>query len=339
MAKAKKEKFETTGETTIFKEIDKLNTQFGSGTIVMLGEDAEIQDIPKISTGSIGLDKALGGGIPKKRMIEIFGDPGAGKTTLALHIVAEFQKAGETVAYIDAENSLDTNYAKSIGVDVTKMPVAQVDCGEDAFTITESLMDSNKIGLIVFDSIAALAPRSEIEGDFGDANMGAHARMMSQGLRKLNKKMAKKDITLLFINQKRNKIVMFGNPVTTTGGLALKFYASVRLDVSTVGKPIEVDDIPIASETMVKVAKNKVAPPFRKASFIIAFGKGIDKEREIIDFAVKLGIVEKSGSWYSYKGERIGQGIENASKEIIEMGIFEDIATDVRQKISEEEVE
>jgi recombination protein RecA len=297
--------------------LDKLEKTYGKGTIMRLGDNA-IEAVDVISTGSIGLDAALGiGGLPKGRVIEIYGPESSGKTTLALHAIAESQKAGGIAAFIDAEHAFDRFYAQKLGVDVENLLVSQPDNGEQALEITENLIRSGAIDIIVIDSVAALTPKSEIEGEMGDSKMGLHARLMSQALRKLTATISKTATCCIFINQLREKIgVMFGNPETTTGGNALKFYASVRLDIRRLTQLKEGDDV-VGNHVKVKVVKNKVAPPFRKAEFDIIFGEGISRPFEIIDIATELNIVKKSGSWFSYGDTKLGQG-RDAVKKILQ---------------------
>ena len=287
--------------------------QFGKGTVMRMG-DREVVDIPAISTGSIGLDIALGiGGVPQGRVIEIFGPESSGKTTLTLQVIAECQKAGGTAAFIDAEHALDPLYAKKLGVNVDELLLSQPDTGEQALEVADMLVKSQSVDLLVIDSVAALTPRAEIEGEMGDHHVGLQARLMSQALRKITGNIQRSNATVIFINQIRMKIgVMFGNPETTSGGNALKFYSSVRLDIRRIGAVKEGEEV-IGNETRVKVVKNKVSPPFTKAEFQILYGKGINVEGEIIDFGQKLGLIEKAGSWYSYDDEKIGQGKTNAS--------------------------
>jgi recombination protein RecA len=277
--------------------------------------DREIVDIPSVSTGSIGLDIALGiGGLPKGRVVEIFGPESSGKTTLTLQAIAECQKAGGTAAFIDAEHALDPNYAEKLGVNVDELLLSQPDTGEQALEVTDMLVKSGSVDLIVVDSVAALTPRAEIEGDMGDHHVGLQARLMSQALRKITGNIQRSNAMVIFINQIRMKIgVMFGNPETTTGGNALKFYSSVRLDIRRIGAVKEGEEV-VGNETRVKVVKNKVSPPFKQAEFQIMYGEGINTEGEIIELGQKLELVEKSGSWYSHNGEKIGQGKVNASK-------------------------
>ena len=289
-----------------------IEKQFGKGSIMKLG-DHRVEEIPVISTSSIGIDAGIGvGGVPRGRIVEIFGPESSGKTTLALHIVAEAQKAGGIAAYIDAEHALDAIYAEKLGVNINDLFVSQPDSGEQALEITESLVRSNAIDVLVIDSVAALTPRAELEGDMGDSLPGLQARLMSQALRKLTAVVGRSNTCLIFINQIREKIgVMFGSPETTTGGRALKFYSSVRLDIRRIGA-IKDGDAVTGNRTKVKVVKNKVAPPFKEAEFDIMYGEGISKWGEIIDIGVDRKVVEKSGAWFSYRGERLGQGRENA---------------------------
>ena len=293
--------------------LNQIEKQFGKGTVMRMG-DREVVDIPSISTGSLGLDIALGiGGVPQGRVIEIFGPESSGKTTLTLQVIAECQKAGGTAAFIDAEHALDPLYAKKLGVNVDELLLSQPDTGEQALEVADMLVKSNSVDLLVVDSVAALTPRAEIEGEMGDHHVGLQARLMSQALRKITGNIQRSNATVIFINQIRMKIgVMFGNPETTTGGNALKFYSSVRLDIRRIGAVKEGEEV-IGNETRVKVVKNKVSPPFTKAEFQILYGKGINVEGEIIDFGQKLGLIEKAGSWYSYSDEKIGQGKTNAS--------------------------
>ena len=295
-----------------------IERNYGSGSIMRLGDNTTI-DIEAISTGSLGLDIALGiGGLPKGRIVEIYGPESSGKTTLALHVVASAQKSEGVCAFVDAEHALDPVYAKNLGVDVDKLLVSQPDGGEQALEIADTLIRSGAVDVLVVDSVAALVPKAELEGDMGDTHVGLQARLMSQALRKLTSSIAKSNCMLIFINQIRMKIgVMFGSPETTTGGNALKFYSSVRLDIRRIGAIKDKDQI-VGNQTRVKVVKNKVAPPFKITEFDILYGEGISKEGEIIDIGVSRGVVEKSGSWYSFNGNRIGQGRENAKKYLIE---------------------
>ena len=298
--------------------MSQIEKQFGKGSVMKLGE-FKAMEVEAIPTGALSLDIALGiGGVPRGRIIEVFGPESSGKTTLALHVIAEAQKMGGEAAFIDAEHALDPVYAKKLGVDIDNLIVSQPDTGEQALEITEALVRSGALDVIVVDSVAALVPKAEIDGDMGDSHMGLQARLMSQALRKLAGAINKSKTVLIFINQLREKIgVMFGNPETTTGGRALKFYASVRMDIRKI-ENIKQDGMVTGNRVRVKVIKNKVAPPFREAEFDILYGHGISKEGNIFDMAVNLDIVEKSGSWFSYNGERIGQGRENAKRYLVE---------------------
>ena len=315
--------------------LSQIEKQFGKGSVMKLGE-FKAMEIEAIPTGALSLDIALGiGGVPRGRIIEVFGPESSGKTTLALHIVAEAQKMGGEAAFIDAEHALDPVYAKKLGVDIDNLIVSQPDTGEQALEITESLVRSGALDVIVVDSVAALVPKAEIDGDMGDSHMGLQARLMSQALRKLAGAINKSKTVLIFINQLREKIgVMFGNPETTTGGRALKFYASVRMDIRRI-ENIKQDGEVKGNRVRVKVIKNKVAPPFREAEFDIVYGQGISKEGNILDMAVNLDIVEKAGSWFSYNGERIGQGRENVKKYLKENPeMLEDIEEKVRENFA-----
>lgn len=314
-------------------QIDK---QYGKGSVMRMDDTSVVEDIQSVSTGSLGLDIALGiGGLPRGRVIEIYGPESSGKTSLTLSVIAQMQKVGGTAAFIDAEHALDIQYAAKLGVNIEELLVSQPDTGEQALEIADMLVRSGSVDIVVVDSVAALTPRAEIEGDMGDSHMGLQARLMSQALRKLTSNIKKTNTMVIFINQLRMKIgVMFGNPETTTGGNALKFYASVRLDIRRIGA-IKKDDEVIGAETRVKVVKNKVAPPFRKAEFDMLYGEGISLEGEIIDQAVKLNIIEKSGSWYSYNGDKIGQGKDNVRDFLKDNPeISKDIENQVRDKSS-----
>jgi recombination protein RecA len=295
--------------------VAQIEKQFGKGSIMRLGQKDVIAQMPSISTGSVSLDYALGiGGVPRGRVIEIFGPESSGKTTLALQVIAEAQKVGGMAAFVDAEHALDAGYARKLGVDLDNLLVSQPDNGEQALEIVEVLVRSGGVDVIVVDSVAALVPRAEIEGEMGEAQMGLQARLMSQALRKLTGIVSKSKTCLIFINQLREKIgVMFGNPETTTGGRALKFYSSVRLDIRRIGA-IKDGDVVVGGRTRVKVVKNKVAPPFREAEFDVMYGEGISKTGDLLDLAVDKRIVEKSGAWFAYSGERLGQGRENAKQ-------------------------
>jgi len=301
-------------DKNLTETLSQIEKQFGKGTVMKMG-DREIVDMPCVSTGSIGLDIALGiGGLPQGRVIEIFGPESSGKTTLTLQAIAECQKAGGTAAFIDAEHALDPNYASKLGVNVDELLLSQPDTGEQALEVTDMLVKSGSVDLIGIDSVAALTPRAEIEGDMGDHHMGLQARLMSQALRKITGNIQRSNCMVIFINQIRMKIgVIFGNPETTTGGNALKFYSSVRLDIRRIGAVKEGEEV-VGNETRVKVVKNKVSPPFKQAEFQIMYGEGINVEGEILEFGQKLELIEKSGSWYSHNGEKIGQGKVNASK-------------------------
>ncbi len=291
----------------------QIEKQFGKGSIMKLGKDHPVLEVPSISTGSLSLDIALGiGGVPRGRVVEIFGPESSGKTTLALHMIREAQKDGGVAAFIDAEHALDVSYASRLGVNTAELLVSQPDTGEQALEIAEVLVRSGAVDILVVDSVAALVPRAELEGDMGDAHMGLQARLMSQALRKLTATISKSRTCMVFINQIRQKIgTFFGNPETTTGGNALKFYASVRMDIRRIGA-IKQGDTVVGNRTRVKVVKNKLAPPFKEAEFDVLYGEGISREGDVLDIGSSLGIIEKSGTWYSYKGERMGQGRENA---------------------------
>ena len=312
----------------------QIEKQFGTGSIMRMGDPGSIKNIDVVSTGSLSLDIALGvGGLPKGRVVEVYGPESSGKTTLTLHVVAEIQKQGGTAAFVDAEHALDPEYAENLGVNLDELLISQPDFGEQALEIAETLIRSGSVDAIVIDSVAALVPRSELEGDMGDAQMGLQARLMSQALRKLAGIVSKSHTSLIFINQVREKIgVMFGNPETTTGGRALKFYASIRLDIRRIAQIKKGQDV-VGSRTRVKVVKNKMAPPFREAEFDILYGEGISFEGDLLDLAVGMDIVEKSGMWYSYNGDRVGQGRDQARQFLKEhTDVAAKIETVVREK-------
>jgi recombination protein RecA len=328
--------------------LGQIERQFGKGSVMRMGDGSIQRDIDVISTGSLGLDVALGiGGLPKGRVVEIYGPESSGKTTLTLQVIAECQKIGGTCAFVDAEHALDPTYAEKLGVDVDNLLVSQPDTGEQALEITDMLVRSGGVDVLVIDSVAALTPKAEIEGDMGDSHMGLQARLMSQALRKLTGNIKRTNCLVIFINQIRMKIgVMFGNPETTTGGNALKFYASVRLDIRRIGAIKKGDEV-LGNETRVKVLKNKVAPPFKQTEFDILYGQGISREGEIITIGSKLGIVEKAGAWYSYGGIRIGQGKDNVRQYLkenpemaqeIEAKIRAELLPDPSKKEAKEEV-
>ena len=322
-------------EKALLAAIGQIEKSYGKGSVMRLGQHRAV-DIEAVPTGSLGLDIALGiGGLPKGRIIEIFGPESSGKTTLTLHVIAEAQKKGGTCAFIDAEHALDPAYAKKLGVNIDELIISQPDTGEQALEISDTLVRSGAIDMIVIDSVAALVPKAEIEGEMGDSHMGLQARLMSQALRKLTASISRTNCIIIFINQIRMKIgVMFGNPETTTGGNALKFYASVRLDIRRISSIKDKEEL-IGSQTRVKVVKNKVAPPFKTADFDIMYGSGISKEGEIIDLGVKYEIIEKSGSWFSYNDIRIGQGRENVKQYLKEhSSICSEIEQMIRQKSS-----
>ncbi|WP_028486184.1 recombinase RecA [Thiomicrorhabdus chilensis] len=313
--------------------LGQIEKQFGKGSIMRMGDEGVARDIEAISTGSLGLDMALGiGGLPKGRVVEIYGPESSGKTTLTLHAIAEAQKMGGTAAFVDAEHALDPIYAEKLGVDIDNLLVSQPDTGEQALEITDALVRSGAVDIVVVDSVAALTPKAEIEGDMGDSHMGLQARLMSQALRKLTANIKRTNTLVIFINQIRMKIgVMFGSPETTTGGNALKFYASVRLDIRRIGAIKKGDEI-LGNETRVKVVKNKVSPPFKQVEFDILYGQGISREGEIIDLGVKEKLIEKSGSWYSYNDQKIGQGKDNVRQYLVENA---DIAETLMAQIKE----
>ncbi|MCE9633297.1 MAG: recombinase RecA [Methylophilales bacterium] len=311
--------------------LSQIEKQFGKGSIMRMGDTDVAKDIQVVSTGSLGLDLALGvGGLPRGRVIEVYGPESSGKTTLTLQVIAEMQKLGGTAAFIDAEHALDPQYAQKLGVNVSDLLISQPDTGEQALEIADMLVRSGSVDVVVIDSVAALVPKAEIEGEMGDSHMGLQARLMSQALRKLTGNIKRTNTMVIFINQIRMKIgVMFGNPETTTGGNALKFYASVRLDIRRTGSIKKGDEV-IGSETRVKVVKNKVAPPFKQAEFDILYGEGISRQGEIIEIGTNLKLVEKSGAWYAYKGEKIGQGKDNAREYLKE---HPEVAAEIEGKI------
>ncbi|MDO4476114.1 MAG: recombinase RecA [Lachnospiraceae bacterium] len=313
--------------------LSQIEKQFGKGSIMKLGEQGTHMNVETVPTGSLSLDIALGlGGIPKGRIIEVYGPESSGKTTVALHMVSEVQKRGGIAGFIDAEHALDPVYAKNIGVDIDNLYISQPDNGEQALEITETMVRSGAVDIIIVDSVAALVPKAEIDGDMGDSHVGLQARLMSQALRKLTGVISKSNCTVIFINQLREKVgVMFGNPETTTGGRALKFYSSIRLDVRRI-EAIKQSGEVVGNRTRIKVVKNKIAPPFKEAEFDIMFGKGISREGDIIDLAANMNIVNKSGAWYAYQGEKIGQGRENAKAYLKEHAeVMEEIEAKVRQ--------
>ncbi|KAF0175393.1 MAG: recombinase RecA [Hyphomonadaceae bacterium] len=327
------ETMDTDKQKALAAALGQIDRAFGKGSVMRLGEKPVVE-IEAISTGSLGLDVALGiGGLPRGRIVEIYGPESSGKTTLALHVIAEAQKSGGVCAFVDAEHALDPIYARKLGVDLDDLLVSQPDSGEQALEITDTLVRSGAVDVLVIDSVAALTPKAELEGEMGDSLPGLQARLMSQALRKLTGSISKSNTLVIFINQIRMKIgVMYGNPETTTGGNALKFYASVRLDIRRTGQIKERDEV-VGSETRVKVVKNKVAPPFKQVQFDIMYGEGISKTGEIIELGVKAGVVEKSGSWYSYNGQKIGQGKEQARKFLKE---HKDIALEIEDKVRQQ---
>ena len=320
--------------------LGQIEKQFGKGSVMRMGDVGAVRDVDVVSTGSLALDVALGvGGLPRGRVVEIYGPESSGKTTLTLQAIAECQKAGGTAAFVDAEHALDPAYAEKLGVQIDDLLVSQPDTGEQALEITDMLVRSGAVDIVVVDSVAALTPKAEIEGDMGDSHMGLHARLMSQALRKLTGNIKRSNTLVIFINQIRMKIgVMFGSPETTTGGNALKFYASVRLDIRRIGAIKKGDEI-VGNETRVKVVKNKMAPPFRQAEFEILYGEGISREGELIDLGVKNDLIDKAGAWYSYNGDRIGQGKDNVRKYMKEHPeMSEEIDRQLRAKLLETNV-
>ena len=314
--------------------ISQIEKQYGKGSIMKLGDNSAHMNVETIPTGSLSLDIALGlGGLPKGRIIEIYGPESSGKTTVALHAVAEVQKRGGIAGFIDAEHALDPAYAKNIGVNLDELYISQPDCGEQALEITETMVRSGAVDIVIVDSVAALVPKAEIDGDMGDSHVGLQARLMSQALRKLTAVISKSNCIVIFINQLREKVgVMFGNPETTTGGRALKFYSSVRMDVRRIESLKQAGEV-VGNRTRVKIVKNKVAPPFKEAEFDIMFGKGISKEGDILDLAADCGIIVKSGAWYAYNGDKIGQGRENAKTYLRENPLVcEEVEAKVREK-------
>lgn len=316
--------------------VAQIEKQYGKGSVMKLGDKSAHMNVETVPSGSLSLDIALGlGGLPKGRIIEIYGPESSGKTTVALHAVAEVQKLGGIAGFIDAEHALDPVYAKNIGVDIDNLYISQPDCGEQALEITETMVRSGAVDIVIVDSVAALVPKAEIDGEMGDSHMGLQARLMSQGLRKLTAIVSKSNCIVIFINQLREKIgVMFGNPETTTGGRALKFYASVRMDVRRIESLKQGGEI-VGNHTRVKIVKNKVAPPFKEAEFDIMFGQGISREGDVLDLASDIGIINKSGAWYAYNGEKIGQGRENAKAYLKENPqIFDEVELKVREQLS-----
>lgn len=341
MAKTKSEETDSTKqnkEKALQLVLDKMNKEYGKGAVMKLG-DSQIEDVPAISTGSIGLDHALGvGGLPRGRVIEIFGPESSGKTTLAIQAIASAQKDGGIAAFIDAEHAFDRFYAKKLGVDIDNLLISQPDHGEQALEIADNLIRSGAIDIIVIDSVAALTPKSELEGDMGDSKMGLQARLMSQALRKLTATISKTGATCVFINQLREKIgVMFGNPETTTGGNALKFYSSVRLDIRKIGQIKDTNQVMIGNRARVKVVKNKTAPPFRQAEFDVIYGEGISKMGEIIDLGVDYDIIKKAGSWFSYGDTKLGQGRDAVKKLLFDNPeLAEELEGKIREKLNAE---
>jgi len=315
--------------------LSQIEKAFGKGSVMKLGQRASVK-VDSISTGSLGIDLALGvGGLPRGRVIEIFGPESSGKTTIALHAIAECQKAGGTCAFVDAEHALDPEYAQNLGINIDNLIISQPDTGEQALEITDTLVRSGGVDIVVVDSVAALVPKAEIEGEMGDSHMGLQARLMSQALRKLTGSIAKTNCIVIFINQIRMKIgVMFGNPETTTGGNALKFYSSIRIEVRRIGSIKSKEEV-VGNETRVKIVKNKVAPPFKVVEFDIMYGRGISKHGEIVDLGVKVGLIEKSGSWFAYEGNKIGQGKENV-KEYLRLNpeVSKKIENEIKEKLA-----
>ncbi len=337
MSKEEKAAKEATNEKAkaLLLTLEKLDKQYGKGTVMKLGDNSIVES-EVIPTGSLGLDLALGiGGFPRGRIIEIYGPESSGKTTLAIHAIAQTQKKGGVCAIIDAEHAFDKKYAEALGVDTDNLYITQPDDGEQALDIAEQLIRSAAIDLVVVDSVAALVPRSEIEGEMGDSKMGLHARLMSQAMRKLTGAISKTDCSCIFINQLRDKIgVMFGSPETTTGGNALKFYASMRLDIRRAGQIKDKENNVIGNQTKVKVVKNKLAPPFKVAEFDIMFGKGISKEGEIVDIGSELGILQKSGAWYSYEGQKVGQGRDAVKQLLLDNpGMMDEIEAKIKERL------
>ena len=321
--------------------IAQIEKQYGQGSIMKLGDSRANMNVETVPTGSLSLDIALGmGGVPKGRIVEIYGPESSGKTTVALHMVAEVQKRGGIAGFIDAEHTLDPVYAKNIGVDIDNLYISQPDSGEQALEITETMVRSGAVDIVIVDSVAALVPKAEIDGDMGDSHVGLQARLMSQALRKLTSVISKSNCIVIFINQLREKVgVMFGNPETTTGGRALKFYSSIRLDVRRIESLKQGGEV-VGNRTRIKVVKNKIAPPFREAEFDIMFGQGISKEGDVLDLAANFGIVNKSGAWYAYNGEKIGQGRENAKIYLKENpAVCEEIESKVRAQFKKDEIE
>lgn len=321
--------------------IAQIEKQYGQGSIMKLGDSRANMNVETVPTGSLSLDIALGmGGVPKGRIVEIYGPESSGKTTVALHMVAEVQKRGGIAGFIDAEHALDPVYAKNIGVDIDNLYISQPDSGEQALEITETMVRSGAVDIVIVDSVAALVPKAEIDGDMGDSHVGLQARLMSQALRKLTSVISKSNCIVIFINQLREKVgVMFGNPETTTGGRALKFYSSIRLDVRRIESLKQGGEV-VGNRTRIKVVKNKIAPPFREAEFDIMFGQGISKEGDVLDLAANFGIVNKSGAWYAYNGEKIGQGRENAKIYLKENpAVCEEIKSKVRAQFKKDEIE